>query len=214
MREVLVARVVQALLALVVGLNLAACGTSNLISEMNDGFAPNETVYKAGPILRKGVTKAGNKYTIMRNGDVNLDGKGWEVYPRFKSYCKTDPIDDSELCIYDSLHRSFFASRTRDGTLVGLCIGNDFPGRNGAIRVGKNPAVYTDGANCLSGKRARRIGQQLLDNEEYTVKVYRWPNDFPIKATFKIGNEFRDIHDLTSFVNKNLSQLRQPYPVQ
>lgn len=190
-------------------LTLLGCGANAPIKGLNDGYAPNETKYSTGLVLRTGVTPSGNGYTIFRNGDVNLNAKGWEVYPRFKSSCKIDPIDDTSKCVYDSLHRGFFAIRTKAGEIKAFCIGgHDFPGRNGAIRVGKNKAIYTSGDSCIIGAKARLIGKQLLAADEYTVKLYSWPNDFPITATHVINDEFKDIYSLTKYTYRNLTKLQ------
>lgn len=171
---------------------------------LSDGWMPGEHLEgsQSGNVWvtrREGRTKQGFAYSIFPDGSGGVDtpSSNWTVA------CRVDAISDQRKCNLTNADRAIIVVFGTAKTAQSVCIvQHDFPGRVGALRVDKNPAITTDENGCVSGSFAK----QLLTGREVTTRSVKWPYDYNVDETGLIG-AYGEAEALMQFIRVNISKL-------
>jgi hypothetical protein len=66
-----------------------------------------------------------------------------------------------------------------------VCIlGDDYPGREAMLRIGKNKPWTTFDDRCFDVATSKKIMHQLTGNQQIIIRLYRWPYNYPYDVLF------------------------------
>lgn len=141
---------------------------SNCTTSACDALRANPHLYFA----------TGDFWGLMLTQDAITDKKKIAIERKpFKNTKDFGPIElDSNIYLRIDIS-------TKGGERV-CVVGNDFPYRNGTIRVDKNKPITTNSSGCVAVSASLR--QQLSQGSSIVIRGYHWPYDYPETQTISL----------------------------
>lgn len=112
---------------------------------------------------------------------TSLVARADEYSEGWQAECKKDAMTDKVSCTIsqdESRVFMYFSSGSKPDTVCILY--NDFPGREGAIRVDANKAVKTVHEGCVTGEP---LFSQMRHGKTIKTQYYKWPDDYTQNAS-------------------------------
>ena len=128
----------------------------------------------------KGRTATGlfYKYYADGSGHLSLTDNGYldnAILYTFKT--TTDKITDVTSCVFHQDTNGIYVSVNPSGDVTYISLfGHDYPGRQGAIRIDKNPPIYSNERGVLP---PTQTVSELLSGRTFVTRYYKWPYDWP-----------------------------------
>lgn len=172
------------------------------------GWQENEHVSSYSPSghtvrYLEGSTPDGWSYEIFKDGTGTLSRSGSSSYD-WRLNCSKDKMTDERTCFILKFSANFAVTLMPNGKPLTACvIGNDFPGRRGAIRLDKQKPIKTDEAGCVV---YFKIFPQLLKAKHVTTRRYEWPDDYPKDAEGSLDG-FDKAISLARYIQKNVDAI-------
>lgn len=95
--------------------------------------------------------------------------------------CKKDTMTDKVQCTVTQSESKVFIFFKANLKPESVCIfSNDFPGRQGALRVDSSKAVETDEHGCAA---AEPMFSEMKKGTKIKTQYYEWPYDYPQNAS-------------------------------
>lgn len=105
-------------------------------------------------------------------------GENWSVS------CEKDPIDDSKYCVATK-NGLYIFNFSKSGLYVSVG-SNNYPGSEVAIRVGTNPAFFSNEKAQFNGAKGSEVLKAFTDGKQVTIRYQEWPKGYDTVRTFDL----------------------------